>query len=167
MRTRKERLEAFEAVHSRYSELLEGLLWKLTGGEELFTEALQYSLLAVWKHVERLNGDRAGGYIYRIAQTAAATAWRKSKRQKPDDAVRNERHQQSAEEAINNKEQVSLVRRAISVLPGKQGGAIIMRYLQERDYDSIGIELGCSPVTARSHVTKGLAELKRKLANKI
>ena len=108
MRKRQGRLEAFEAVHSRHSELLKGILWKLTGDEELFAEALQYSLLAVWKHVERLNGDRAGGYIYRIAQTAAATAWRKSKRQKPDDAVRNERNQQSAEESINNKEQVDL-----------------------------------------------------------
>ena len=53
------------------------------------------------------------------------------------------------------------------MLPGKQGRAIIMRYLQEKDYDSIGIVLGCRSVTARSHVTKGLAELKRKLANKI
>jgi len=52
------------------------VLWKLTGDKELFTEAMQYALLGMWEHIEKLSGKKAGAYIYRIALTANSRAWR-------------------------------------------------------------------------------------------
>lgn len=70
------RVEIFRQVKERYAGFLASVLWKLTGDKELFAEALQYSMLAMWKNVEKLTGKKAGAYIYRIALTANSKAWR-------------------------------------------------------------------------------------------
>ena len=68
------RLEQFGQVKQRYSSFLEAVIWKLTGNEDMYLEALQYSLLEIWRHLAKLDGPHAGRYIYRIAQTACQKA---------------------------------------------------------------------------------------------
>lgn len=63
------RLELFEQVKSEYAGFLTSVLWRLTGDNELFAEAMQYALSGMWQYVEKLNGEKAGAYIYRIALT--------------------------------------------------------------------------------------------------
>ncbi|MHC4148171.1 MAG: sigma factor, partial [Planctomycetota bacterium] len=53
------RLELFEQVKNEYAGFLTSILWRLTGDRELFAEAMQYSLLGIWQHVEKLNGEKA------------------------------------------------------------------------------------------------------------
>ena len=65
------RVEIFGQVRAKYGRFLASVLWKLTGDKELFAEAMQYALLGMWRNVEKLNGKKAGAYIYRIALTAA------------------------------------------------------------------------------------------------
>ena len=70
------RLELFEKARDRYSVFLTSVLWKLTGDREIFTEAMQYALFAMWRHVEKLKDETATSYIYRIALSANSKAWR-------------------------------------------------------------------------------------------
>ena len=71
------RLKLFDTVRAEQGAFLEAVLWRLTGHRELFVEALQESLLQVWRHVEKLQGHTGRAYVYRIAQSAASQAWRK------------------------------------------------------------------------------------------
>ncbi len=158
------RAEIFRQVKAQYINYLSSVLWKLTGDRELFTEAMQYTLLGMWQHIEKLNGKKAGAYIYRIMLTANSKAWR-------DRIGRNgEFHrsqisvEESPEEKIGRLELVEKVRRALSRLPEKQGKAIVMRYLEQQDYGNIAAQLRCSQAGARSHVSKAIATLKSKLA---
>ena len=158
------RAETFRQVKAQYIDYLASVLWKLTGDRELFTEAMQYTLLGMWQHVEKLNGKKAGAYIYRIMLTANSKAWR-------DRIGRNgEFHrsqislEESPEEKIGRLELVEKVRKALSRLPAKQGKAIVMRYLEQQDYGNIAAQLRCSQAGARSHVSKAIATLKSKLA---
>ena len=59
---------------------------------------------------------------------------------------------------------VPLIREGISTLPRKQAQAVLLRLLEDQQFDVIGRVLGCSEVTARSHVSKGLAKLREYLA---
>jgi RNA polymerase sigma factor (sigma-70 family) len=159
-----ERVELFEKIRARYSMFLVSVLWKLTGDRELFTEATQYTLLGMWQHVEKLNDRKAGAYIYRIALTANSRAWR-------DRAGRNGEFARSRidigkdpSEKIGRVELAAKVRRAISQLPDRQGRAIVMRYLEQQDYQAIAGTLRCTQAGARSHVSKAIAALKDKLA---
>jgi len=159
-----ERLDVFEKVRAKYSVFLLSVLWKLTGDKELFTEAMQYTLLGMWQHVEKLNSRKAGAYIYRIALTANSRAWRnRIGRNGEFDRSRIDMDRDPSEK-IGRVELTAKVRKAISQLPTKQGGAIVMRYLEQHDYQTIAEKLRCTKAGARSHVSRALATLKHRLA---
>jgi RNA polymerase sigma factor (sigma-70 family) len=157
-------VEMFRQARTKYMGFLSAVLWKLTGDRELFTEAMQYSLLEMWRHVDKLDSEKAGAYIYKIALTANSKAWRNrigSNGEISEDqisAIKN------PSDKAGESEMAEIVRRAIAGLSDKQGQAIVMRYFEQKDYDVIAKDLRCSPAGARSHVSKALAALKGKLA---
>jgi RNA polymerase sigma factor (sigma-70 family) len=159
------RVEIFKQVRAEYGGFLAAVLWKLTGDRELFAEALQYALLGMWRNVEKLNGERSGAYIYRIALTANSAAWRN--RIGKDGQISKDRIciQKAPGQKAGERELAAIVRKTIAELPLKQGRAIVMRYLEQQSYESIAEKLRCSEAGARSNVSKALAALKAKLAN--
>ncbi|MHC4207862.1 MAG: RNA polymerase sigma factor [Planctomycetota bacterium] len=159
-----ERLELFEKIRAEYSVFLLSVLWKLTGDRELFTEAMQYTLMGIWNHIEKLNGRKAGAYIYRIALTANSRAWRNRIGRSGELPKNRIGIDADPGEKIGRIELTAKVRKAISRLPEKQGRAIVMRYLQQHDYETISEKLNCTTSSARSHVSKALAALRDKLA---
>ena len=159
-----ERLEIFEKLRAEYSVFLLSVLWKLTGDRELFTEAMQYTLMGMWQHIEKLNSKKAGAYIYRIALSANSRAWRNRIGRNGQFARDRVDIDADPGDKLGRVELTAKVRKAISQLPDKQGRAIVMRYLQQHDYETISEKLRCSKASARSHVSKALAALKEKLA---
>lgn len=158
-----ERLKVFEKVRADYSVFLLSVIWKLTGDKELFTEAMQYALLFMWQNVEKLKSEKAGGYIYRIALSANSRAWRNRIGRNGHFHQSQTSDEEKPGDDIVRTEQAKKIRKAISLLPSKQGKAIVMRYLEQQDYESIARKLRCSRAGARSHVSKALATLKKKL----
>lgn len=160
----EDRIAVFDRVRARHLRFLTGVLWKLTGDRERFAEAMQYALLGMWKHVENLEGDKAQSYLYRVALSANARAWRH--RIGRDGQIASDLSRISSEdiESVDRGELLTGIRQAISRLPENQGRAIVMRYLEQKDYASIAEHLGCSMPTARSHVSKAVAALRSKLA---
>lgn len=159
-----ERLALFERVRTRYATFLTSVLWKLTGDKELFSEAMQYALLGMWRHVEKLDGGNAGAYIYRIALTANSRAWRNRIGHNGQLSRNQVGVEPAPDERLDRVELTQQLRKAISRLPEKQGKAIVMRYLQQHDYRAIAEKLCCAESSARSHVSKALATLKERLA---
>jgi len=160
------RLEIFESTRVKYAGFLKSVLWKLTGDKELFAEAMQNALLAMWRNIEKLNGKKASRYIYRIALSAASKAWR-NRVGRDGQLTGHGLPTVGPGGKIDDAEQIGLVRQAISQLPAKQGRAMVMRYLEQKDYKALAEELNCTEAGARSHVSKAIATLKSKLANLI
>jgi RNA polymerase sigma factor (sigma-70 family) len=158
-----ERAEMFKQVRQRHIGFLSSVLWKLTGDRELFTEALQYAMLGMWRHVEKLNSKKAGAYIYRIALTANSTAWRNRIGRNGQISPDRIGIQKDPREVADDSELADKVRQAIVQLPAKQSRAIVMRYFEQQQYPEIADKLGCSEAGARSNVSKALAALKNKL----
>ncbi|MGA1979539.1 MAG: sigma-70 family RNA polymerase sigma factor [Sedimentisphaerales bacterium] len=158
------RAEVFRQLRTRYSGFLTSVLWQLAGDRELFTEAMQYALLGMWQNVEKLNGKKAGAYIYRIALTANSKAWRNRIGRDGQISKSQAGIEEDPAERIGESELVVMVRRVIAQLPAKQSRAIVMRYLEQQDYKDISAELGCTEAGARSNVSKAVATLKKKLA---
>ena len=157
------RVDIFRRVKTDYAGFLTSVLWRLTGDKELFSEALQYAMLEMWRHVEKLNGKKAGAYIYRIALSANSKAWRN--RIGKNGQLSNSQFDIAAEpqQKTDDAELTAKVRKSIARLPAKQSAALVMRYLQQQDYDKIAQKLGCSQVSARSNVSKAVSALKRVL----
>ena len=156
--------EIFERVRAKYIGLLTSILWKLTGDRELFTEAMQYALLGMWQHVGKLNGKKAHVYIYRIALSANSKAWRNRIGRNGELSPNHISFEKSPEDKIDRNELAMIVRREICRLPTKQAKAIVMRYLEQQDYQTIAGKLSCTQASVRSHVSKALATLKSRLA---
>jgi len=159
------RAELFRQLRTKHAGFLASVLWKLTGDRELFTEAMQYALLGMWQHVEKLSGKKAGAYIYRIALSGASKAWKERIGRNGEISKSQIGLEKSLDEKLDRMELVTMVKRAIVQLPAKQGRAVVMRYLEQQDYGNIAAQLCCSEAGARSHVSKALAALKGKLAN--
>ena len=158
-----QRLELFEKLKAEYTGLLTGILWKLTSDKELFAEALQFALLGMWQNIEKLSAPKAAGYIYRIALSANSKAWRNrigKNGQLPDNIVAQIRQEETDAETVHS------VRKAISRLPEKQSQALVMRYIDQFDYETIAAKLNCTADTARSHVSKALATLRQRVSEK-
>jgi len=144
------RVEIFREVKEQYMGFLSSVLWKLTGDRELFTEAMQYALLGMWQHVEKLGSKKAQAYIYRIGLTANSRAWRN--RIGRDGQISQEQVgiEKDPQEEVGESELAGKVRQAITQLPAKQGRAIVMRYFEQEDYGEIAEKLRCSEAGARS-----------------
>lgn len=156
------RLELFEKLKNEHLGYLTGTLWKLTCDNDIFEEAIQYALLAIWMNLEKLTGPQAGAYIYRIALTANSKAWRNrigKNGQMPNATLISG---PKSEEAVD-AETVNLVRKEIAKLPEQQSQAIVMRYIEQSDYRDIADKLDCSEDTARSHVSKAINTLRNNL----
>jgi len=156
--------EIFERARTKYTRFLASVLWRLTGDRELFTEAMQYALMGMWQHIGKLNGKKAHVYIYRIALSANSTAWRNRIGRDGQLKRNNASFEKSPDDKLDRDEIAILVRREICRLPTKQAKAIVMRYLEQQDYQAIAESLSCTEVGARSHVSKALATLKSRLA---
>jgi len=159
-----EQLELFEKLKAEYSAFLLSVIWKLTGDRELFADAMQYTLMGMWEHIEKLNGRKAGAYIYRIALSANSRAWRNRIGRNGKLPTSRIDIDKDPGEKLDSIEITAKVRKAISRLPDKQGRAIVMRYLEQHDYETISEKLCCTKTSARSHVSKALTALKDKLA---
>jgi RNA polymerase sigma factor (sigma-70 family) len=158
------RLELFEKARARYSVFLTSVLWKLTADREIFTEAMQHALFAMWRHVEKLKDETATSYIYKVALTANSKAWRNRVGRNGEIPAEPIDPAEDADERLGREELAANVRREISRLPRKQARAIVMRYLEQQDYQAIAEKLACSKAGARSNVSRAMATLKSKLA---
>jgi RNA polymerase sigma factor (sigma-70 family) len=154
----------FRQTKQRYMGFLSSALWKLTGDRELFTEAMQYALIGMWRHVEKLSSKKAGGYIYRIALSANSKAWRNRIGRNGQISQNQIGNEPEPIEQANTSELEARVRQAVAELPAKQGRAIVMRYFEHKDYAEVAEKLRCSQAGARSHVSKAIATLKTRLA---
>jgi RNA polymerase sigma factor (sigma-70 family) len=157
------RLELFEKLKNDYIGYLTATLWKLTCDTDIFDEAIQYALLAIWMNLEKLTGPQAGAYIYRIALSANSKAWRNriGKNGQIPNATLTGR---PASEEVVDAETLNLVRKEIAKLPEQQAQAIVMRYIEQTDYKAIADKLNCAEDTARSHVSKAINTLRNNLA---
>jgi len=159
---KRSRAQRFREINTEYGQYLKLLLWKMTGQRELFEEALQESLVRIWKHSGKIKEPTAKSYLYRIAQSAVAQAWDNLKPSGaqfiPEQHAMEKDHQASHLDGLLHR-----VQAYISKLPYKQSRAISLRYFCRKEYAQIAHCLNCSEAGARSHVSKALATLRTQL----
>jgi RNA polymerase sigma factor (sigma-70 family) len=158
-----QKLRQFDAVMQSHGRFLESAIWKLTENRELFSEAWQNALLGVWQHIEKLDKAGTGSYLYRIALSAASKAWSNRAGQVGELPDIESSNGKKPEELAGEGELLAVVRKAIADLGLQQGRAIVMRYLECKEYQQLAQEMGCSEAAARSHVSKAIATLRESL----
>lgn len=146
-------------------------VWRIVRHPDLAEDALQETLLIVWKKLERIERHpNPQALILKIGLDAAYDALRKQERRRrreepypalelPTPAGR------TGKTVLERKEIEEEVLAAISRLPRKQAAAVLMRLVQDQPYPAIAQALGCRETTVRIHVSQGRARLSRQLSH--
>jgi RNA polymerase sigma factor (sigma-70 family) len=168
-------VEDFEGIYEELIAPMESRMmrsiWRVVRSPELAEDTLQDALAVIWKkrrQVRRHPNPQA--LILKICLNAACDAQRMQKRHGRHETVLTSSSmpgttEQGAMHALAAREMEDQVLRAVAQLPRKQALAVLMRILQEESFDVIARTLGCGEITARIHVSKGRARLRRLLAH--
>lgn len=142
-------------------------IWRIVRDPDRAEDALQDALAAIWQRLDRIR--RHANPTALVMRICANEAY---------NSLRRRRHRQavplpagladvrpSAEEQTAAQELREQVLAAVGRLPRKQALAVLMRIVQEQSYNDIAVALDCAEDTARSHVAKGRARLRKALAD--
>lgn len=152
-------------VAARWSALIH-LARLLVGGDRHRAEDLvQESLVKLWFVWAKVADDAPEPYVRKVMVRAAARAGRRRwwgerpVEQLPETAMAGDVSADVAER--------SRLEAALNQLPPKQRVAVVLRYYQDLPEGQVAEVLGCPVGTARSHAARGVARLRRLLADVI
>lgn len=124
-------------------------------------DVFQEVLAVVWRKLEHIHRHpNPHAYIMRVCVTKSYDALRKRARRRKREVSIEISPEPRTVYSVDRHEIGAAIRSAISVLPPKQGKAILLRLVDGSSYELIGEVLGCSSTGARSHVSKGKARLR-------
>ncbi|MEV6173807.1 SigE family RNA polymerase sigma factor [Streptomyces sp. NPDC051954] len=154
-----------EFVAARWSGLFH-LARLLTGGDRHRAEdLLQESLVKLWFVWPKIAEEAPEAYVRKVLTRAAARSARRRwwgerpVEQLPDVAVPGDVSATVAER--------SRLEAALAQLTPRQRAAVVLRYYQDLPEAQVAQALGCPVGTARSHASRGVARLRRILADVI
>lgn len=159
------------ASEQLYRDLIEpiegrmiGVVLRIVGQADDADDAMQDALFRIWKLLPRIHQHpNPHGYILRICMSAAYDVLRKRGRlaahEAPLEAGADAAQAPAQRRALDAADAQSVLLAGLEQLPDAQRRAVLLRLVQDEPFETIALELGCSPATARSHVSKGRARL--------
>jgi RNA polymerase sigma-70 factor (ECF subfamily) len=153
----------FHAVYGDVVRIAYGLLGNRPDAEDIAQNGC-YKLMLAWPRVAGLpTAGEQRAYLVRIVINEALQFLRHSRRRREypgAEAGEREATQVSFEDAIPAREDLRLVWKAISELPGKRRSTVSL-YAAGYEYEEIATRLGINIGTVRSHVSDARKQLSR------
>lgn len=144
-------------------------VWRIAQDADDADDALQKALEKIWRNLGKVRRHpNPHALILRICVNAAHDVLRHKVRCRRREETRPI-SDEVADRAPTPAERLSLrevraeIFSAIARLPRNQAQAILMRSVEELPYSDIAQALGCGEATARTHVRRGRARLRRLL----
>jgi len=145
-------------------------IWRVLRNAELAEDCLQDALTVIWKKRFQVRlHPNPQALILKICLNTAYDSLRKLERARRqadlsrlDKAPAAPGH--NADRDLETREIEEQVQRAIRRLPRKRALAVMMRLIQEESFEAIAQALDCSEVTARIHISRGRAQLRKWLS---
>ncbi len=168
----------FEVLVDRHHDEIYRYIWRMLAGsrqidaDQEAQDLTQEVFVRAYKAYDRLRtGSNQRAWLYRIARNCVYSASKRRSRQPTADLGEDHPAESNltgreAEDSILHGETTASVGEAIRRLPPQQHNALVMRYLQGLDYETIAEALDCSPESARANVYQALRCLRLTLVEK-
>jgi RNA polymerase sigma-70 factor (ECF subfamily) len=172
---------AFCELVRRHGDGVLGYLFHMTGNRSQAEDLFQETFKRVHEKAHTFRGGCFKGWLFTIA-TRAAIDHRRRKRltvvsldQNDDCGEENpmqagalaDDHAADPANELVKEEQKQQVRQAIEALPVKQRAALVLAYYQQLSYQEVAQVMGCSIGSVKTHMSRALAALARKLPDSI
>ena len=149
------------SLHTRRGQDLYGFALRLGLSDAAATNAVQDVMFRVWRELcsgkEMLDLD---ALAFRVTYRLAMDRHRLHTRVAGSLGRLLSGTVQIAPDPADSTE-ADAVWRAVDSLPERQRAAVYLRYQADMAFEQIGLAMGITPVAARSHVSTGLARLRR------
>jgi RNA polymerase sigma-70 factor (ECF subfamily) len=145
-------------------------IWRVVRNADLAEDSLQDALAVTWRKRFRIRlHPNPKALILKICLNSAYDSLRKLERTRRQTDLSQLANapappDHDADRDLEVREIEEQVQQAIRKLPRKRALAVMMRLIQEESFDSIAQALNCSEVTARIHVSRGRAQLRKWLS---
>ncbi|HEX2629893.1 MAG TPA: RNA polymerase sigma-70 factor [Chitinophagaceae bacterium] len=157
---------AFRTIYDRYWDRVYSTAYAFTKSVEQSRDLAQDVFATIWAYREKLKAVNSfEAYLYTIARNTASRHLRK-KTYIPANISFFESHfagTDAVNENIDLKELKELVEQGIQSLPAQQQTAFRLSRFAGLSIDEIAKEMGLTPVTAKSHLVRATARLRKYL----
>lgn len=161
----------FQHLFNKYYDAIFNYALRRTGEVYFADDVAATTFLKAFDQIKKFQwrGISFSAWLYRIATNEIAQAYRKSKRLTPLTAetianLKDERSSDSAlleaEELVAQNEQFQHVHAALFKLKLKYQAALTLRYFEDKSIKEIAAILGISENTVKTHLRRGLRQLK-------
>ena len=142
------------------------VIYRMCGDQHLAEDAAQEAFLSAWLHLSSYQARTpVRNWLYRIAVNAALDLLRKEVKILPDDVEDLELSDSrpGPEELAQNREQSTLIQKAILALPDACRAVLILREYEELSYQEISSTLDIPIGTVMSRLNYARSLLREKL----
>ena len=177
--------EAFESLVSQYERFVYNVACRVLSSssqpQDMAEDIAQETFLKAWRSLSKFRGGSTfSTWLFRIAVNCAKDAVRSAARRPAASlSFAGEEDEDGTaewdipvtsgdtvpEDAVERKEQILAVRRAVESLPDDQRQVVILRDLHGLPYQEISAMLGLELGTVKSRLNRGRANLKTILEN--
>lgn len=141
----------------------------IVGNSDDASDAFQEALITIWKLLPRIaQHPNPQGYVMRVCISASYDLLRKRARRQRWTTLTLSGVLGTTRPETDNiyaSEVERQVMEAIARLPRQQAQAVLLQVVEDQPFEQMAVALGCSEATARSHVSKGKARLRKLLAH--
>lgn len=171
-------VNAFEQLIRAYEGKIYGIALKITRNEADAWDVAQEVGIKLYQNIEKFNFQSSfGTWVYRLATNTAIDLYRKNKRKQEretaleqpietDDGetlVQYQSDQKSPEEVYLQTEQRQMVWACIGRLSEEHRQILIMKHINDYNYEEISQQLGLSIGTVKSRLARARIRLKQEI----
>lgn len=166
-----DRLDAFESVMAEHQRAVFRTLLAIVHDEPLADSLTQETFVKAWKSRKSFRGDgELKSWLMRIAVNLARDELRRRKRwwtiSPTEEPVSRLRDESPTADALVEAGQIGrAIREALETLSARQRVVFALRHYEGRSLEEIAAMIGMKPATARVHLHRATARMRRELAH--
>jgi RNA polymerase sigma factor (sigma-70 family) len=155
--------QAFATLVEPHRSMLTAVCYRIVGDEGAAEDALQETLVAAWRHLDRFQGrSKFSTWLYRIAHNAALASARKAVAEPIDALERGIAGGPAVDETVSD---VRSVRWALARIPPDFRAALVLREFSDMSYDEIARAQGIKIETVKTRISRARQALALLLAD--
>ncbi|MBU2566600.1 RNA polymerase sigma factor [Patescibacteria group bacterium] len=141
-----ENIDYFACIYERYEEKLIRYILRISSFSYAEAEeVLQEAFVKVWRNLNEFDESlKFSSWVYRIVHNTTITEWRKTQTKGKDQRVaiddelyKNLPSNLNIEKEIGKKFDQEGIKRVLQLMPEKYKSVLILKFLEEKDYNEI------------------------------
>lgn len=161
-------LRAFETLYRIYHPKLTRFLTNMLRRPHLVEEALNDTMMVVWKQPEKFNGtSKVSTWIFAIAYRTALKARSRFDEPMPDPEAYEQADPADPERNVGDRQVQTVLSAAMGQLSAEHRAVVDLTYFHEVGYREIAEILGCPVGTVKTRMHHARKHLKDKLAGRL